>query len=93
MKKRYPIRGIIQQVGSADGFIRLDTDVLWMRLSMLPGDVYEWDEASSKLSFNFRKKEGEPPTDVKSWSFIMEADGVMAARSSGTGLNVLRKVE
>jgi hypothetical protein len=63
-----------------------------MTLSMLPGDMFEWDAAASALSFNFRKKAGQPPTDVKTWAFIMEADGVMAARSSGTGLNVLRKV-
>mmetsp|Transcript_37795 Transcript_37795/g.52483 ORF Transcript_37795/g.52483 Transcript_37795/m.52483 type:complete len:209 (+) Transcript_37795:132-758(+) len=91
-----PVKEIVtfSKVNEPGGFIRLDTDVLGiMSFSRLPGDVLEWDGAKEKLSFNLRSKDGEAPSSVKSWTFFHAEGDVLAARSSGTGLNLLRRVD
>eukprot|EP00232_Nephroselmis_pyriformis_P022554 CAMPEP_0182855724 /NCGR_PEP_ID=MMETSP0034_2-20130328/2017_1 /TAXON_ID=156128 /ORGANISM="Nephroselmis pyriformis, Strain CCMP717" /LENGTH=203 /DNA_ID=CAMNT_0024986729 /DNA_START=1 /DNA_END=612 /DNA_ORIENTATION=- len=94
VKGYMPVQEIItfEGLGAENGFIRLDTDVLFgLTMSMYPGDVFNWDAERAELEFNFRKREGGEPSALKSWAFFYGDGEVLAARSSGTGLNVLRR--
>ena len=59
---------------------------------MLQGDTFRWDETKSSLTFNMKMGVNGEVKKIKSWDMLYCSDTCLVARSSGTGLNVLRRL-
>ena len=78
--------------------ISLSTDILpglgdaSPNFEMLQGDTFRWDETKSSLTFNMKMGVNGEVKKIKSWDMLYCSDTCLVARSSGTGLNVLRRL-
>ena len=57
-----------------------------------PGDTFKWDADAATLTFNLSGSESGGVKPIKSWKMLFASETTLVARSSGTGLNVLRRV-